>query len=222
MNTVKKKLNWVVILAIVTILGSCYPSENLLVEELDIVGTFYDTDADFSSFNTFVMPDSIVQLGDPDSPGYIELDLSNQDEILDQIRSNFMDLGYVEEPDPVNNEPDVVILVEVVAQKTYVLYTYPPGGWWGGWGWYPWYPGWGWGPGWGPGYPYPPVGVQSYPEGTLIVDMLDAGKIGLGDQEIPSVWLGVLNGLLYETNNPNRVSDGIDQMFTQSQYLKTN
>ena len=42
------------------------------------------------------------------------------------------------------------------------------------------------------------------------------------EDRISSVWIGVMNGLLYETNNPNRVFDGIDQMFEQSPYLRTN
>jgi hypothetical protein len=220
MKTIKKHVNWLILSSTLALVVSCYPSANLVVEDLDIIGTFYDTDVDFTTLNTFVLPDSIVQIGDPEEPGYIEIDLSNQDVILDQIRSNFLALGYVEEMDPQNNEPDVAILVEVVAQENYVLYTYPPGGWWGWWGWYPWYPGWGWGPGYGPGYGGG-VGVQSYPEGTLIVEMLDAGKLS-NDDLIPAVWTGVLNGLLYESNNPNRVSNAIDQMFVQSQYLKTN
>ena len=221
MKTIKKHFKWLILSSTLALVVSCYPSANLVVEDLDIIATLYDTDVDFTTLNTFVLPDSIVQTGDPEEPGYIEIDLSNQDVILDQIRSNFLALGYVEEMDPQNNEPDVVILVEVVAQENYVLYTYPPGGWWGWWGWYPWYPGWGWGPGYGPGYPGGGVSVQSYPEGTLIVEMLDAGKLS-NDDLIPAVWTGVLNGLLYETNNPNRVSNAIDQMFVQSPYLKTN
>ena len=221
MKSIKNYNNSILLLAVVFLMGSCYPSENLRVEELDIVATLYDTDLDYSIFNTYVMPDTIVQIGDPEDPGFIELPLDNQDEILDQIRTGFENLGYVEELDPGNNEPDVVILVEVIAQENYILYTYPPGGWWGWWGWYPWYPGWGWGPGWGPGYCCG-VGVQSYPEGTLIVDMLDAGKLTGEEDLIPAVWTGVLNGLLYESNDPNRVPNGIDQMFEQSQYLRTN
>jgi hypothetical protein len=222
MKSLTQKIKWLIIPSVAVIMGSCYPSADLIVEELDITATIlYDEDVDFNNFKTFILPDSIVQIGDPDDPGYIELPLDNQDEILNLIQSNFENLGYVEELDPRNNEPDVVVLVEVIAQENYVLYTYPPGGWWGWWGWYPWYPGWGWGPGWGPGYPGGGVGVQSYPEGTLIVDMLDAG-VPSNEEDIPLLWTGVLNGLLYESNNPNRVSNGINQMFAQSQYLRTN
>ena len=206
------------------LISACYPDENLTIEDLDIVGTFYEENTNYNIYSTFLMPDTIIQIGDPESAGYIELELENQDEILDQVRSNFIALGYVEETDP-DVEPDLVILVEVIANDNYVLFTYPGGGWWNWWGWYPWYPGWGWGGGWGPGYPYyPPTGVYTYPTGTLIVDMLDAGAPAptLGDDIIPALWTGVLNGLLIETNNPNRVFDGIDQMFNQSQYLKIN
>jgi len=222
MKTYKNHFRTTLLFAVILLAGSCYPSQDLTVEELDIVSTIYDSDVNFSDYQTFLMPDTIIQIGDPEDPGFIDLPVDNMDEILDQIRSGFEDLGYVEEPDPANNEPDVAIIVEVVAQENYIIYSYPPGGWWGGWGWYPW-PGWGWGPGYGPGYPgYGGVGVQSYPEGTLIVDMLDPNKVTTEEERISSVWIGIMNGLLYETNNPNRVPDGIDQMFTQSPYLRTN
>ena len=62
MRNIKKHCKWIILSSLVTVLGSCYPSADLTVEELDIIGTFYDTDIDFTTLNTFVMPDSIVQI----------------------------------------------------------------------------------------------------------------------------------------------------------------
>ena len=208
------------------LLGGCYPSENLVTEDLDVVVTVYDTDVDFSQFQTYAMPDTIVQIGDPSSDTYIDLDLTRaeMDFILNLVRNNMAALGYtdVSEPnatDTLTVEPDVGMFVEILAERHVVIRVSP--GW--GWGWWGGWPGWGWGPGWGGWYP-PRVSGQTYPLGTVLVNYIDVDGIVQGDslKYVPTPWLGVANGLLFRTNTPqDRITRNIDQMFDQSQYLRT-
>jgi len=214
-------------------LAGCYPSESLLTEEFDTVVTVYDSEQDFTKFKTYTMPDTVVQIGDPDSNDYIDLEITQDemDKIVNQVRQNMNALGYVEiKPNPdtgvLDQEPDVGLFVEALGQKRTVIYTYPGGGWGGYWGWYSGFPGWGWGPGWGGWYP-PAVGSYSYPVGTLIVNYVDVGEDEPGNGSdgpfIPTPWIGILNGILQQTTaGDSRVTSSIDQMFDQSPYLKPN
>jgi len=208
-------------------LAGCYPSESLLTEEFDTIISVYDTEQDFSKFQTYAIPDTVIQIGDSTSSDYIDLELTQEemDKIINQIRQNMAAYGYIEIlPDSTGflpQEPDVVIFVEALAQRRTQIWVLPPGGWWGGWwGW----PGWGWGPGWG-GWGPPVIGASSFSVGTLYVDYADVQNSVPGEDppKIPVPWVGALNGLLVKPRNiDNRILPGIDQMFNQSPYLRTN
>jgi hypothetical protein len=204
-------------------LCGCYPGTSKITEELDVVVTRYDEDENFQRFATYFIEDTVLQIGDPDANDYIPLDISREDmdRIIAQVRTNMEAFGYIAISDANTTVPDVGIFIEVIAQRRTVIYTYPGYGWgWGGW----WgYPGWGWGPGWGGWYP-PSVGGYTYPIGTVIVNYIDVKGIfedEEGSKFSPTPWLGILNGLLYETSAGDaRVTNAIDQMFDQSQYLQ--
>ncbi|MCH7475323.1 MAG: DUF4136 domain-containing protein, partial [Gemmatimonadetes bacterium] len=123
--------------------------------------------------------------------------------------------GYLEEADPTNNTPDVVFLVGAWAvTNTNAYIGYP---WWDWWGWYP---GWGCcGPGYGWGYPSAPVVVR-YDTATLVITMVDPNRAAV--DEIPVVWVAGMNGVLGSGGTTIRITDGIDQAFDQSPYLRTN
>lgn len=198
-------------------LAGCYPSTSKRTEDLDVVATRYDEENDFAAYQTYYIVDTVIQIGDPDGSGYIDLMLTREemDAIVGRVVSNMAELNYTRVMDPTEN-PDVGIFIEAIAQQVTVIYTYPPG--WG-WGWWP-----GWGPGWGPGWWYPPsVGGYSYPVGTLIVNYADTER-RINDDGVEYIyvpWLGVLNGLLSSSSGSDqRVLNGIDQMFDQSQYLR--
>ena len=198
---------------------SCYnSSEDVFLEDLDIVVTSYDEAYDFGPAQTFVLPDSVVRItgeGD-DSP---DDDEGQFDElILERVRQNLLDLGYIEEPDPENNASDLVVVVQTLVLDNYVITD--PYFFWDYWGWYPWFPGYGYGPGYGWYYPYPVV-VGTYTTGTIFINMFDPLQTGTRDQEIPNVWLGALNGVLQGSTSglQVRITRGIDQAFDQSPYL---
>ncbi len=203
-------------------LTACYPSNNKSTEDLDVVVTRYDEETDFQAYNTFHVADTIIQIGDPESSGYIDLELTREemDVILNKIRSEMKMFNYTEITTPsLDSIPDVGIFTDAIAAEITVVYTYPP--YWG-WGWYPGYPGWGWGGGW---YYPPAVGSYSYPVGTLVINYIDIEKTIKEDGKdyIYTPWVGILNGLLYQTSSGDtRITNLIEQMFTQSQYLRQN
>jgi hypothetical protein len=213
MVKLKLKTEWLILSFLILMIPGCYPSEDFFVEELDLVVTNYDVDEDYSRFRTFAVPDSVVRIGgdgDDDGPGPFD------QLMLDLVRSNMQDLGYIEESDPENNPPDLVVLVELlVVNNVVVAPCYPGWGWWGGWPPY-------WGPGWCGGVPWVPVG--SYTTGTIILDMIDLDQADDVEEEVPIVWAAYLNGLVTgsDASMADRIEKNIDQAFVQSSYLGTN
>ncbi len=195
--------------------SSCYPGKVTNIQQLDIVVTAHDETVDFTSHSTYVLLDSLVHVDIEDNNNDNLLNRDNDALILSRIRSNIEAMGYVEEADPANNTPDVVLLVgawAVTNTDAYVAYPW--------WGWYGWYPYWGCcGPGYGWGYPSVPVVVQ-YDTATLVITMVDANRAAA--DEIPVVWVAGMNGVLGSGSTTNRITDGIDQAFDQSPYLRTN
>ena len=208
------------LLLVVPGLLSCYnSSEDIFLEDLDIVVTSYDESYDFGQARTFILPDSVVRItGEGDDPS--DDDGGQFDElILDRIRQNLLDLGYTEESDPENNASDLVVVAQTLVVDNYVITD--PYFFWDYWGWYPWFPGYGYGPGYGWYYPYPVV-VGAYTTGTIFINMFDPLQVGTQDQQIPNIWLGALNGVLEGSTSglQARIARGIDQAFDQSPYLE--
>ncbi|MDH3708292.1 MAG: DUF4136 domain-containing protein [Cyclobacteriaceae bacterium] len=199
------------------LLSSCYPTEDLFVEDLDIVVTTPDESVDFTNFQTFAIPDTVVRLtsngSDENSPGPFD------QLMLDLVVENMEALGYVRELDPENNPPDLLIFVQLaVIENILISPGYPV---WNNWGWWGgWWPGWGYGPGWGGYYPYVPV-VSSFTTGTLFIDMIDPNRPDVADQEIPIIWSAFLNGLATGSSASieARINTNINQAFDQSPYL---
>ncbi len=196
-------------MVVAVFLSGCYPSEDFFVEELDLVVTNYDEEENYARFTTFAVPDSVVRIGDDGSeePGPFD------DLILDLVSDNMRSLGYVEEDDPENNTPDLIVLVELLVQdNTVVAPCWPGWGWWGGWPPY-------WGPGWCGGWPWVPVG--SYTTGTLTFNMIDVNEADMDEETVPVVWNSIINGLVTgsDASIENRIRTNINQAFDQSPYL---
>jgi hypothetical protein len=194
-------------LAVTAVLAACYPSPDLVIEELDTVITAVDEDVDFQQFKTYALPDTIIYR--PDA-GQISEEL--KDLILGEIDRNMQTFGYEPEGDPVNNPPDLVVVAGIITRDEYGAYI----GWpfWGGFGPYN---------GWGVGYP-PISGGYMYTVGTVTIDMIDYEDIDSIREELKVVWTAAVNGVLQSNvkNQAQRTKDGIDQAFTQSPYLQVN
>ncbi len=132
------------------LLVSCYPGDVTSVTELDIVITAHDDTVTFRSFTTYALLDSVVHIDLEDNANDSLLSRKNDALILARVRAGIEGMGYVEEMDPANNTPDVLLLVGALAvtKDAYVSYGWWP---WFGCGYSPVYPCCG--PGYGWGYP---------------------------------------------------------------------
>ncbi|MGI9627921.1 MAG: DUF4136 domain-containing protein [Longimicrobiales bacterium] len=199
----------------------CYPGALSEADVSDIVLTAFDPAFDFSSAQTWAMPDTVVAI---DLEGTNNAYAHTFDaEILAQVASNMAALGYTRELDPLTNGADLVVLVQANVSNNFSAYTwYPYDPYWG------FYPGWGyWGgyPGYGGYYPwtgsYPPTTtIDNVRTGSIVIDMIDPNVEGSAE-EGPSLsvrWGAILNGFA-DGVTASRITDAIDQAFDQSPAL---
>lgn len=176
--------------------NSCYPGETLTAADSDVVATFFNPNADFSTKMTYAIPDSIDRIdkdGNPVSdPGQFDA------QIISRIKQNLNGLGFTEQQNPANAD----VLVVAFINKT----TWASGGCYS-WGYSWWYP-------YG-GYCYPVV--YTYSTGTLLIVMADRQSQGSTD----ALWVAGINGLLEDASSgiETRLATNINQAFNQSPYL---
>ncbi len=200
------------------LLAGCYPDKIDFVDELDVSATVYDESADFNSYQTFTVIDTLIHLTE-DGQDDPNLSRDYDDLILDLLRSNMSACGYTEIPDPDSlNRPDLVLFVEALSSENYYYYSYyyDYWSWYPGWDlWYPEYP-------WYPSYPWYPVYGNSYTTGTLIVEMADMERFDTEEGRLGFIWTGYVDGLLVNNSSQsaNRLTTQINQLFIQSEYLK--
>ena len=205
------------VLPLIALLTGCYPDKVDYVDEYDISGTLYDEEADFSSYTTFHVLDTIIHLTDDgeDDPNFTR---QHDAFILDLIRENMRDRGYdeLESPDSLNM-PDLMLFTEALSSDYYQYW----GSWGGYWGYYP---GWNWWYGypWYPSYPYYPSYITSYSTGTLMIEMLATRSYDPTEDTADMLWMGLVDGLLSsnKTNSRERLEKQINQLFIQSEYLQ--
>lgn len=212
----------VAVLGAILLASACYPGDGVSnVQDMDVVLTIHDKAVDFSSFSTFAMPDSVVHVAGDDDSNTIDLPRDYDEMILDLVAENMAEAGYLREMDPENNGADLILLVGAVGVER-TSYWYGGGCYWTCWGWYPgWgYPGYpGYGPGWGWGYP-PYIGSTKFDQGAIILTLVDPNGDTTGANKVPVIWgasgSGVLSG---EGSAGPRITNAINQMFSQSPYL---
>ena len=207
-------------------ISGCYPvGDDITYEDVDIALTQYDKDYYspgeynyYQDFQTFVVPDTVVHIIEDGVSDEISREYDKY--VIDQVRSNLLKLGYIEETDPETNPADIAVTVSVTTSEHIVYNWYPY------WAWY-WifikkgngdsmsgvennYP---WDPYYGTSY--------TYTTGTVILEMVDVAEVDESTQEIPLIWAGLINGAVGgpEEGIKNRLSTGIDRCFNQSPYL---
>jgi hypothetical protein len=179
--------------------SSCYPGDPLSTSETDIVATFYNQNADFSTKQTYIRPDRVIDVNDT------TLGTDYDALIIGQVDENMQALGFTRVTDPMTAD---VVVSALVSQTTWVGGAcYPPY-----WGWY--YPYYGYGYGWC--YPV----TYSFQTGTVLLVMVDAADTTSGATN-PALWVAGINGLVdgVEAAVTDRISRSIDQAFRQSPYL---
>lgn len=188
------------IAAAIIVLQSCYPGDELTYSDTDIVATFYDKDADFANYVTYIMSDTIYTFDD-ENQSLIpadDINLTSKATILNGIENNLEDFGFNSTSNP--SDADVVIAV-IVTSSTWVS-----GGCYSGY-WSYWYPYYGW------CYPV----YYTYDTGTIIIAMIDKSVT----EDRPGLWIATINGLLGDASSElqSRIKQNIDQAFSQSPYL---
>jgi hypothetical protein len=180
---IKNRYIFMPLLIIIAGLSSCYPVDDLAVEDLDIAVTLYDTTYypgpaengtnKFQALQTFIVVDTVMHIiteGETD-----DIKRTYDAYVLEQIRLNMLKLGFTEELNPSVTQSDVAITVSVMKSEHEV---------------YNWYPYWGWYWGYGGYYPYsatkntseandyyypwyPYSTYYTYQSGTVVMEMVD-------------------------------------------------
>ena len=241
----KKPLRFLWILLSIIILQACYPGGSIPIADLDTTSTVYNTDDLATAPTSAAIVWEVVQIKSDDGDD-LDYDGDADDEILNTTLDELVKLYgaanvyIISEtatpvPNPSNTNVAVVVPTvdplpsaetvyapSVVLRNKTVVYYYPGYPWWGG-GWYG---------GWYPGYPggcyycgYPSYGSSTYQVGTVLLDMYDARKIPAGGpipDDYDVSWIGIMRGVVGSNpaSNSTRVTNGIQQAFKQSPYLK--
>ena len=197
MSLIKTISLMLLFLALAVGLYSCYPGEELTAEDTDIVATFYDKEADFTTKLTYAIKDSVIRIDADGNPIYNETGPYDQ-QAINRIKDNMEDAGFTEVADPASAD---VILFTFTNKSTWVS-----GGCYSSWySWYyPYY-----------GYCYPVY--YTYEAGTLGIVMIDADAT----EQKNALWVAAINGILEDTSAgiAERINQNIDQAFIQSPYL---
>jgi hypothetical protein len=187
---------------------------------IPVVRTVRDPAFNFTNLKTFAMPDTVAHLA-PLTGTAIEVSREFDRTVLDQVRANLLARGYVQVTNPIQTQPDFVVLVGATATQTYDAYAtyswYPYYGYYSGWGWYA--------PGftsdWTLVYPfYASVGVTTLERGTFLVTLVPTVTVNPLARQLNAEWAGSATSLLDGGATENLVKAAVDEMFTQSPYLQ--
>jgi len=186
------------------------PLNNLTPEESRIYITNHDSSANFSSYKTYNLADSVAVIDN----GQVTKERTATDQAYVDAVDKYMQLrGYTKVAK--DQSPYLAITVNRIYQTTTGPLTY--GDYWDYYGgyWDPYY--WGYG-----GYDYyVPYGYSIYQitEGAISVDMLDL-KDASGSNKISLVWNGLIRG--EGIFNASNADAQVKALFGQSAYLTTN
>lgn len=209
-----QRLIGVVLLAFASVaaLSSCTkdPLKDMTEEESRIYITNHDSTANFNSYKTYSIVDSVLLV---DNNRYAGKEATAWDQqVISAVQSALNARGFVRVDRSQN--PDLGVNVSRVYNTTTDVVDY--GYYWDNYGGYndPYY--WGYS---GYGYYFPDsYGVYQSTEGALSIDMLDL-KNASTNGKIRGVWNGLVRGEgIFNTSNVQRQ---IQALFDQSPYLKT-
>lgn len=177
-----------------------------------MVYTNYDKQADFKSFTTYYLPDSILIIGDKEKAEYWKDE--NAREILNAYAANLNSRGYVRTTD--RARANLGLQVSHI-RSTYYFTDYGRPEWW--WN----YPGYWDAPYWGDwgGWHYPYAVSYSYTTGSFITELLNLEAAQGENQQLPVLWTHYMSGWQSGSTAVNiaRAVQGVNQAFAQSAYL---
>lgn len=177
-----------------------------------LVYTASDPSADFSLYETFYLPDSILVIGTADRTVY----WSDRDaqSIVDAVAANMERRHFVRVDD--RAAADLGLQLSYVEQVTYFVGCNDPYWWWS----YPYY----WSPGyWGEwlGWHYPFPVYYGYTAGSLLTELLDLESETGFTSKLPVLWDSFISGLVSPNTRLDlrRTVRAVDQAFAQSPEL---
>ena len=200
-------------LFILVALYSCKkdPLNNLSSNDSRIYITNYDTAANFGSYQTFSIEDSVNVIVNDQSLGN---QLNTYDStVISEVARMMKSRGYsvVDK----SGKPDLAVNVSRVTNTSTGIISYPD--YWDGYGGFydPYY--WGY-PGYGYYAPYI-IGAYTIRDGGLEIDILDLKNATSQGNKIQALWSGLARGAaVFNTAN---ASAEVDTLFSQSPYLKS-
>jgi hypothetical protein len=201
----------VVLLGII-LLDSCKkdPLSMLSNNDTRIYITNYDTTANFSSYQTFSVNDSVAVIQNNQLYGreLTAYDTAVKNAVIQQL----VQRGYRQVSK--SGAPDLAVDISRVYNTSTGLFSYPD--YWYDYGdyWDPYY--WGY-PGYGYYAPYD-VGTYTIVNGGLEIDVLDLRNAAVNGNKIKSVWTGLIRG--EEVFTPSAVAAETAGLFDQSRYFK--
>jgi len=179
-----------------------------------VVVTKYDNNAEFSTYKTFAIRDTIqVITENPKDSIWFDQDAQS---IIQEVVKNMQDAGYTRVP---VGSSITDLGIQLVGLRNTTIYSVPPGYWWGYPGWYPpCY--WGYCGGWG--YWYSWGYTYSVSTGSLIIEMVDLKNAG-HLEKLNIVWNASGSGQVGTSTSfvVSQCLRTVDQAFLQSPYLKT-
>ena len=199
-------------LAAILSISSCKkdPLNHLTNDESRIYISNYDTTANFASYKTFSITDSVDVIQDNQLYGK---ELNGYDSaVISTVGQSMQQRGYqlVDR----KTSPDLAFNISRVYSTSSGIFSYPD--YWDYYGSFydPYY--WGY-PGYGYYSPYA-VGVYTIQSGGLEIDLLDLKNAATHGNKLTAIWTGLVRGeQVFKTAN---ASLEVDSLFAQSPYLK--
>jgi hypothetical protein len=192
-------------------LSSCRkdPLKDMTDEESRIYITNRDNNANFTSYNTFSIVDSVAVASNNDGEKRALTDYDKQ--LIATVTAAMKERGYTLVDK--SSKPDLAINLTRIDNTFSSAYWDP--GYWSGWGgyWDPWY--WGF-PGYG--YYFPSYYTVYYKERAVAVDLVDLKNAANNDKKLTTVWNAMFRGS--GVWNGNNIDSMVKASFDQSPYLK--
>lgn len=204
----KGKVSLIFVLAILFIFPSCYPENEIFLEETDTVYTTHLPGTDFNSMKYFILNDSVLRMDTADYFGNSQYD----NLIFTRFKENMMKRGFEQVSEQNANQVDFVVYISDVSYLDITYY----------WARLPY------------GYLYPNLSEQEsnafYPlppptnimvgaRASYMIDILDYNDQDVSDTTYV-LWRGLTHGVQSSSMN-SRIANNIDQMFYQSPNLKS-
>jgi hypothetical protein len=186
------------------------PLDNMSGEESRIYITNHDSTANFSSYTTFSIVDSVAVLSRTNDSAVKELtDYDKQ--LITSVTNAMKGRGYTLVDKAA--KPDMAINLTRI-DNSYAAVSWNPG-WWGGWGY--WDPGY-WGfP--GGGWYWPPYyTVYRVNERQVAIDLFDLKDAKSNDSKITAIWNSLWRGS--GVWNSDNIASMVQASFAQSPYLQ--